>query len=339
MSKECAAPCHGKVEKGQFFTRANPFGHARFKAWAKGAGLPDVAVLLEPFAGAGHLLRHLADEGLLGMHTAFDIEPQADGIVQRDTIADFPENFDVVVTNPPYLARNSAARRGLSFPEGARHDDLYKEAIARCLDNAGHVAAIIPASFLTSGLFRERLEAVVCLGAGLFDDTEHPVCLAMWGPGRGRGDVFLGEELLGTLADLEAMRPRPQRRHSMAFNAPDGAIGLRGIDGTLGASIRFVRGGEIDGVSSASRSNTRIALDATFSAEQVDLIMAAANRILGTLRAGTGDVLLTAFKGIRKDGLLRRRLDYALARDILDVAISEVSATDAAGSEELRMAA
>ena len=35
------------------------------------------------------------------------------------------------------------------------------------------------------------------------------------------------------------------------------------------------------------------------------------------IRASTYDVFLTAFKGLRKDGKYRRRMEYRLARDII----------------------
>ena len=43
------------------------------------------------------------------------------------------------------------------------------------------------------------------------------------------------------------------------------------------------------------------------------------NTRLKTIREKTHDVFLTAFKGIRRDGHYRRRLDWALARAIVDV--------------------
>ena len=42
------------------------------------------------------------------------------------------------------------------------------------------------------------------------------------------------------------------------------------------------------------------------------------NARLATIRKKTHDVFLTAFKGIRRDGHYRRRLDWALTRAIVD---------------------
>ena len=144
-----------KRARGRYFTAANLFDTPHFRAWAADAGLPR-AVLLEPFAGGGDLLAMLSDLRLRGDFYACDLFPAAPGIVWRDSLADFPRGFSVVVTNPPWLARNSATRRGLPFPQ-TRFDDLYKHSVDLCLRNANYVAAIIPASFLSSGLF-----VVVC---------------------------------------------------------------------------------------------------------------------------------------------------------------------------------
>jgi hypothetical protein len=40
------------------------------------------------------------------------------------------------------------------------------------------------------------------------------------------------------------------------------------------------------------------------------------------MRADTHDVVLTPFKGIRKDGAFRRRLDFRIARAILSQALA-----------------
>ena len=50
------------------------------------------------------------------------------------------------------------------------------------LANSDFVAAIIPESFINQNSFRDRLDAVVSLTCRMFDDTEVPVCLALFTP-------------------------------------------------------------------------------------------------------------------------------------------------------------
>jgi hypothetical protein len=52
----------------------------------------------------------------------------------------------------------------------------------------------------------------------------------------------------------------------------------------------------------------------------VDDLIDESNGILKEIRNMTQDVFLTSFKGIRKDGKYRRRLDFGIARLILDCA-------------------
>ena len=307
-----------KRARGRYFTAANLFDTPHFHAWAADAGLPH-EVLLEPFAGGGDLLTMLSDLRLRGDFYACDLFPAAPGIVWRDSLADFPRGFSVVVTNPPWLARNSATRRGLPFPQ-TRFDDLYKHCVDLCLRNANYVAAIIPASFLSSGLFRCRLRAVDVAGGAVFRDTENPVCLALFGPqSDGAIAIYQGGVFVDELSELERHLPMPSSRRPLRFNDPEGDLGLIAIDNTRGPSIRFCEGRELADyrVGGNSRMITRIATALPGGVLRfVDL----ANRLLDDFRENTADVFLTPFKGLRKDGKYRRRLDFALARDFIDFA-------------------
>lgn len=317
-------PHHHKRAHGQFFTHGNPFVHAPFRQWFE--SIPGVAdkVLLEPFAGANHIVRLMREAGYEQPWKCFDIDPpapRAEGvpISRKDTLASFPKGFEVVVTNPPYLARNSARRRGIGFPD-TRHDDLYKHALAITLDNVGHVAAIIPESFVVSDEFRDRLHATISLTSRMFSDTDCPVCLALFVPSKQGTDfqIWDGGQLLGLHSEFSAILGPASRRHSWRFNDPRGSLGLRGVDDGKTASIRFVRGETIDPslVKHTSRSITRIG----GLPESIDLdrFIAKANAALLDYRARTHDALMTPFKGLRADGKYRRRLDFTAARNLLD---------------------
>lgn len=74
-----------------------------------------------------------------------------------------------------------------------------------------------------------------------------------------------------------------------------------------------------------SRSRTRIG--GLHRSRNTERIVEEANKILAERRSATGDVFMTAFKGLRKDGKFRRRLDFAQARDILNMAAANVEAS------------
>lgn len=327
-----------KKQHGQFYTVANPFDLPLFQQWL--AGIPAAAKAtpwLEPFAGSNNLVRLLADVGHTPSWACYDIQPSATNaapqfpIRRRDTLQHCPTGHHLAITNPPYLAKNSATRAGLPFPN-SHYDDLYKHALAVLLEHVGYVAAIIPESFLTSGLFHDRLYGVATLTGRMFEDTDCPVCLAMFVPAadkQGSTDFLYakGSRSLGSFARLQRRKEallQTTTEVAWQFNAPGASIGLQAVDNTKGRSIRFVLGRDLDDdqVKSTGRSITKIAgLPRGIAAGAV---VAAANALLEQLRDDTADVFLTAFKGLRADGDYRRRLDYSLARWLLNASVGQV---------------
>lgn len=305
-------PAHPhKRQHGRFYTVANPFLHGAFRKWARLAGLPR-AEILEPFAGGNSLIAHLQSMQLCNAHSAFDIAPGARGVRRRDTLQSFPRGFDVCVTNPPWLAKNSASGRGLAFPQ-THYDDVYKLCIEKCLRHCGYVAALVPESFIRCGLFRARLHTFISLTKAVFADTAHPVGLALFVPRETpHVEVYSGGKRVGRLADIESLRPRINTARKIVFNQPRGNLGLIAVDNTHGASIRFCHPREIRSyaIGASSRYITRIATGGAVCVETL-------NRTLHAFREGTCDVLMTPYRGLRKDGMYRRRLDWDLARGVI----------------------
>lgn len=301
-----------KRQNGQFFTEGNPFRHRAFKLWADRCELSETTVL-EPFAGANGLIEHLEAMGLCDRSVSYDIHPADDRVQTRDTLEAFPHGFDVCITNPPWLAKNSATARGLAFPD-CPYDDLYKFALEKCLDNCGWVAALVPESFVRAGLFQERLTDFVSLTSRLFSDTAHPVGLALFQPDEaGDVKVWSGQSKVGRLSELASLRPRPlPEGPPVRFNAADANVGLIAVDNTHGASIRFC---EIEELASYPVKHTgRYITHLRVSAR---VRINAWNSYIRSFREQTRDVLMTPYRGIRKDGMYRRRLDWDLARGII----------------------
>lgn len=329
------------VEKrllGQFFTTTNPFVNEPFVRWFR--QLPANSRLLEPFAGANNIVWMLRDLGYTNSWSAYDIDPVLDDsanaapdvlVNQADTLVNYPTGFTAAITNPPYLAKNSATRRGLAYA-GGEYDDLYKKSLAVMLEHTPFVAAIIPESFLTSNLFHDRLSTVVSLTCRMFEDTEVPVCLALFVPAgtkRNAADfeVWSENRYLGQYQELKAhVAPFAGRAQAWVFNHPQGQIGLCAIDNNHTDSIAFCVGARIEGhdVKPTSRSVTRVYLP-ELSTSQAAAVIEQANVLLAARRAATRDVFMTAFKGLRSDGKYRRRLDYTQARDLLNEAYAQVT--------------
>ena len=98
-----------KIEKGQFFTKNNPFILKPFINWSKQFDKNET--ILEPFAGANGIIKMLQKQKLAKSFVAYDIEPKDKDVQYKNTIEAFPEGFKVGITNPPYLAKNSATRK------------------------------------------------------------------------------------------------------------------------------------------------------------------------------------------------------------------------------------
>ncbi len=302
-----------KRSNGVYYTAGNPFDNPAFTSWAKKAKLPSNRIL-EPFAGANSLITTLKTMGWCQQWKSFDIAPGAAGVEARDTLAHFPKGYSVCVTNPPWLAKNSASARGLSFPH-TPYDDLYKVALQQCLKHCQWVAALVPESFIRADVFQERLSHFISLTGKMFSDTGHPVGLALFQAEK-KQDVMIWQNgiKLGTLVSLKRKKPQARTRAiTVKFNDPAGNVGLIALDNTLAPSIRFCAVSELADykVKTSGRHITKITVGGKIRITEW-------NHCLNTFRKKTRDVLLTCYKGIRKDGWYRRRLDWGMARRIIE---------------------
>lgn len=310
-----------KRVNGQYFTTQNPFRNQAFIDWSRECDLTS-STILEPFAGRNDLIEMLKEMDLCSSFASFDIEPKNSQVQKRDSLLDFPKDYSVCITNPPYLAQNSAKRRGLFFPE-CDFDDLYKFSLEKCLQHCSFVGAIIPASFLNSGLFRSRLSHYVLLNGRMFEDTEHPVCLALFKPKASDVEIYENQNFVGKLSELAQKFPDCKKTHIIRFNEENGELGLFAIDNTINASIHFCEGKKIpsERIGISSRSITRISVNYG----NLPKLIRNLNDYLQEFRRETSDIFLTPFKGLRKDGRYRRRLDYALARAVINKVIFDLA--------------
>ena len=304
-----------KRAQGRFYTLGNPFALSPFRRWAKRANIADTCIL-EPFAGANHIIHTLTDLGLCREFAAYDIKPNNREVKKRNAISRFPKGYDVCITNPPWLARNSATRRGLPYPK-TKHDDLYKHCLELCLNNCKYVAALIPASYLQSRLFRGRLHSYILLHDTIFSDTENPVCLALFNDTDNQDtSIYYDNKYIGGLDELRRRLPQFKKDKQVRFNDPHGKLGFISFDNTREASIRFC---DIDYIKDypikhSSRFITRISGDFT----NLPTLIKTLNRKIKSFRRNTEDIFLTPFKGMRDDGYYRRRMDFYLARRFIN---------------------
>jgi hypothetical protein len=324
-----------KVSLGSFYTTKSGWLTDQVRQFLEKALSESQGNLLDPFAGDGHLLEAIKSDPVLGAKvkevTGFDI--QGDAFPFNDSLVLIPNpQRAVIVTNPPYLANHSAKRKGVDqlvakYFDGSTQKNLYRIALEKALESAEYVVAIIPETFLLSTFPKHRLELAVVIQDQLFGDTDAPALVACFTKDDcADAHVFTGNQSIGTLSEILALRDSTAPKQKIVFNEPKGRIGLRAVDGSDGKSpIAFVAAADFhypaESVAISSRLMTYLDLPELSDAE-VSKMIGRANEILAQIRHASGDLVLTPFKGNDRNGKRRRRLDYALARKILNLAKS-----------------
>lgn len=315
-----------KVSRGSFYTTDEAWLNAPVRQFLSDAFLTNTSAL-DPFAGDGHLLDLVRRE--FGVAT-FGLDIAGDKWARNDSLVSIPNaSSSVIVTNPPYLANHSAKRKGVAglvatYFDGSDYDNLYKIALERCLSAADFVIAVIPETFLLSSFDKSRLAVVSVIEGDLFADTEAPAVVACFGPKEIKYDagVYNGDTRIGSLKEIFDLRNgRARSGIQIIFNDPNGRIGLRAVDSHDGVRrIEFLYGDfeyRRDRVKVSSRLLTYLDVPG-LQDEEIKKLVVRANANLEILREKSADLILAPFKGNDKKGNRRRRLDYALARQIIN---------------------
>ena len=316
-----------KKSLGQFFTK-NDF-------WLKDHVLDFIKstrakIAIDPFAGNGDLLRVAKEIGFKSTK-GYDVDRKLNW-EYNDSLLSIPKaENSIIITNPPYLTNYSAKRKGVysnvkKYFDICKYDDIYQLAIERCLEN-DYGVMIVPETFVNSKFPKNRLVSITIIEESLFNDTENPVCVICFDKKEktyGKISIYKNEKLLGNLDFFEKMRKIPSKNTYIKFNSLNGQIALRAVDTTNPQKpISFMKPDEMDydlaTIKESSRLITLIELK-TADNELVSRIIERGNDLLSEFRKKTNDVLLSPFKGNKKNGERRRRLDYLTARAILEEA-------------------
>lgn len=293
-------------------------------------------MIIDPFAGKGDILNQVSRKLPKLRYIGYDIDPSY-GWPINDSLLGIPKHEEsVIVTNPPYLAKYSAKRKGVLISVGKYYNinnrnDLYQVAIDSCIKSSRYTVAIIPETVINSGLVDDEYDSISILEDNPFDETDFPVCVVCIDTSRVLSSeptrVYKGNELLGSLAEYNSMRLHPRNICTIRFNMPNGQIGLRAVDSSDGVQrIEFYPSKSFDyrsaKVKISSRLMTYVRIDGIQDTD-VQRIVDNCNDILERYRAATKDVVLSPFKGNTKNGKRRRRLDYYTARAIIELAVQE----------------
>ena len=341
-----------KRELGQFFTRDSIWLRPHIKSHILSLSKKYKSAF-DPFAGDGHLLKVSESFGFDSLGCDIDsFISQRNDWQKNDSITNVIKHKDTfVLTNPPYLAKNSARKmksemikyfergyvKGIVDSEFSILDDLFKIAIAKTINAYKDSIWIVPESGIQDieklPLWKKYLHSVTILEENPFTDTEHPVCVMIFSQDNPKQEIWKNNKKLGKWSELmnthRMFKKGSAKLVKMKFNDPNGNLGFRAVDGTKedgSMRIRFCLGDDLnyprESIKISSRHLTYISVNLKES-ELLETIKIA-NSIIDKYRKSTHDVFLTAFMGNTKERERRRRLDYKLARVIFNRAYSEL---------------
>lgn len=316
-----------KIQLGQFFTGKDLWLKPNVLEFIKNS---PCTIIYDPFAGKGDLLDLMKRHGYNNTF-GLDIDDKLSWKI-NDSLKKIPTIKNaIIITNPPYLAKQSAARKKIDLKNyfiNSCYDDIYLIALERMLEAQSHVVAIIPESFINSNFKQKsKLSSITILEENPFFDTENPVCVVCF-DGIEKDfkliKVYKNNELVGNLQEIMDIRIFPHKKIKMRFNSKDGWLALRAVDSTddnLKIHFAFKKDIPYDwekGIKVSSRHMTLIDID--LEDQQKYGLINEANNLLNYIRLKSQSILLTPFMGNTKKGIRRRRLDYDLARAILEKA-------------------
>lgn len=317
-----------KKQLGQYFTKRDVWLKNNIKEFILKS---KCTIAYDPFAGSGDLLSVASKLGF-NKTIGLDIDRNL-GWRYNDSLTKIPHIKDaIIITNPPYLTDYSAKRKQIwKEVEGifrlTEYDNLYLLALDNMLKAQDFVVAIVPETFINTKFPKDRVNSINVLEENPFDDTENPVSIVCFdNKSKSPYDikVYKNAHFSSTLGDLLDKQLTPNKKYKIKFNCPSGLIALRAVDTTdPKRRIKFMQKHQLDydlkGIKKSSRLITVIDVKLNTNLENyIELC----NKILNKYREDTDDILLSPFKGNMKNGIRRRRLDYKVARAIMETALN-----------------
>lgn len=310
-----------KINLGQFNTKKGVWLKPHIKKFILES---KCSCVVDPFAGAGDLLNVVKEIGI-DKTRGLDIDRSFDWEINNSLEGVPYYEGSMVVTNPPYLAKNSAARKGLEtikYFRGNEYTDLYQIAIDKVLKTYNKAVFIIPETFRGTKFFKDSIVSITILEENPFEDTDCPVCVVCFCT-KNEYDIYKNDDFLFTNNRLEKIDDLlyvdDRNKSTIQFNCKDGNLGLRAIDGTNPKNrIKFCLPDELNYERSNVKHSSRAITILYVDHNDISTLIKNANRLLEEIRDVSQDVVLTPFKNNNREGVRRRRLDFKLARRILE---------------------
>lgn len=319
-----------KIELGQFFTTKNSWITNRVRGFIRNNKLN---YGIDVFAGNGDLLKSLQEEGLINGYKGYDIDQSLNWPI-NDSLNNVPlvsNPREFIITNPPYLSKTSATRKKINskYFENSKWDDLYLIALEKCIGASRFGLIIIPETFIKK-LFKldkelvQKISFIETLLDNPFDDTEFPVCIVAWdGENQKEGLIWNNYRVI-RFSDLfntyNKYKSYSKVNKNVQFNDISGKLALIAFDSTKEYKLRFSLKDNVNydwknNLKHTSRHYTLIKIyGIDINQELIDKF----NKELHYLRDKTNDLILTAFMSNNNKGIRRRRIEFWLARAIIN---------------------
>lgn len=326
-----------KKELGQYFTKNNVWLTAPVIEFIHDQ-LPKINTVIDLFAGEGNLFnsfKELISTEKKMNYFGLDIDKNLNWVL-NDSLKKIPKiSQAMIITNPPYLAKNSCKRKGFSktykkYFHHTKYTDLYLIALNKMIVSGLPGIAIVPETLINSNFPKENINRIVVVEQNPFEDTEVPICVVCFnGHINEHSLIYKNNTFILNYSSLKNLYPMVQIKNlvDMKFNDPSGKIAIIGIDSMdPNNKIRFLNIDRLNyDISKIKKSSRAITIVSSVflnkrNNKELDLIIQKANLILKNFRTNTHDLLLTSFKGNNKLGVRRKRLDFKLAKNILELA-------------------
>ncbi|WP_406617003.1 hypothetical protein [Mycoplasmopsis adleri] len=139
--------------------------------------------------------------------------------------------------------------------------------------------------------------------------------------------IYKNDSFIGTLDNINKVKLESTKKISITFNDTKGWLGFRAIDLANTKDViefNFKENIKYDWQNKIKESSRHYSLiDLEIPDEKRIFFINECNKLLKEIREKSYDLLLTPFKGNDKNGSRRRRLDFKLARAIMEKAYNE----------------
>ena len=293
----------------------------------------------------------LMPEPIINTRTlAIDIDPAVKPDIVADSLKALPAKLSqlecVVITNPPYSHRHILQEENLGLYDtvvAAGYVDVYEYAVRRVIDQLGFppTFAMVPENFIasrTTQLRRELCRHIVAIqihSVSTCRDTQQPTILTYLHPQPVEAtDLWLDDRYEDTIeVHPDGLRPKlTDRGNFVDFGFKEGqtdeqrdtSILLQSTDGGSEKNrIKLMPVQEKFGTmhypgKSTDRAYVQVVPKVSLSERQSRLLIRAFNRWIDNWRTKTHGLGLTSFRSNTDSGFRRKRIDWKLARLVIN---------------------